>query len=132
VFLLPLGGCPRCEGLINPTISYIREQDTVTDIFFIAVKAKPGVAKKYLKENVFNYDAYFLDDGSFSKNFKTSSMYIYVPYVTKFYVTSGTLINAQSLLGFQVDSVNVNKITNRTEPLPKKPKVVTKEDRYNK
>lgn len=128
VFLLPPGGCPRCEGLINPTISYLRRLDTVTDIFLVAVKLKPSVAKKYLKENVFNYDAYFLDDGSFIKNFKTSSMDLSVPYVTKFYVTSGTLVNAQSLLGFQVDSTNVRNFSNRTEPLPKQAKVVAKEE----
>jgi hypothetical protein len=109
IFILPPMGCPRCEGLIKPIISYIQKLNVQSDIIVLAVYNKRKAVEHYLKRRLFNSDYDIITDDKFLNSFLLSVEPLRVPFITKFNIKTGKLINSESLLGFSADSTNTAK-----------------------
>lgn len=119
VFIVPPMGCPRCEGLIDPIISYLKKFNVKSDILVVAVYDKHKSAGQYLKRRDFDSDYILTVDKTFLNSFWLSTERLSVPYFTKFNVKTGELIISQALLGFTADSANISKIIEASIPIPK-------------
>lgn len=117
VFILPPMGCPRCEGAINPINEYLKKFKVESDIIIVAVHNKKKAAEKYLKKKSFNADYNIVVDDSFLENFYLSVEPLKVPFITKFNHKIGKLLYSKSLLGYNLDSLNIINLINPSVPL---------------
>lgn len=108
--LLPLGGCPRCEGAIIHFFNHIKSLDSVNQSLLIAIYPNTFAAANYLKNKNYGTDNVIIIDpkDDFLDCFTFSSITVQVPYLTKFNRNSGTLLKAVSLLGLNY-SIEVAK-----------------------
>lgn len=116
VFIVPPMGCARCEGLIDPIISYLKKFNVKSDILVVAIYDKHKSAEQYLKRRDFDSDYNLITDKTFLNSFWLSVERLSVPFFTKFNVKTGELIIGQALLGFTADSVNILKIIEASKP----------------
>ena len=119
MILLPPGGCPRCEGLISPIADHLKSLGKY-DIALLAIYPKRNAVIKYLERMKFNINYQVTNNGSFIEYFNISSDNFIVPFLAKFNVKTGELINSQSLLGFHADSAHVAEFVKSNEALPKR------------
>lgn len=132
VLLLPPMGCPRCESVINPIISFLKRYDPNKDILIVAIYNKYKAARQYLKRRQFKSDYNIIASDQFLNSFILSVEPLLVPFLTKFNIKTGLLINSESLLGFTADSSNVLKFV-KSEYFPKRLySEISKETKYKK
>jgi hypothetical protein len=117
---LPPMTCSRCEGIINPFISYLKKKDQEAEAGIISVYDKPKALHKYLEKRQFSADWFITSaDDQFTSLFHFSGGSLQVPFIVKFNIRTGDLIAGYSTLGMEMNSEMVDEIYFVTEPQAK-------------
>ncbi len=112
IFVPPMR-CSRCEGVINPFITEIKNINPDAKVVLLAFYPKTGALEYYLKKRKFRADYVIaLTDLTFLDNFYFSAGHLQVPYITKFNISSGDLIIGKSTLGLSMNSEFAHWINN--------------------
>jgi len=107
--------CPRCEGTINPLITYLKRIDQDAPIIMIVDHSRQNAIKKYSQRRNFSVDTVLTDgDGLFSKNFHYNVGEVSVPFIMKF-DASGQMLLAHSLLGSGISESYAKKLFDHKE-----------------
>jgi hypothetical protein len=85
--------CPRCEALIDPSMTMIKGMSHNAKTLLISVYPDSILANKYNKLHNLSADYYIYDtDESFSKFLSFNCGYLHIPYILKFSRNQGELI----------------------------------------
>lgn len=99
LILLPPMSCPRCEGIINTVVNYIKQKSSIPVYLIVEYEYKSAV-NKYLQRRLFVCDkAFVTDKNKISSFFSFSTGYPQVPFIIKTDTKQGTLLFAESLIG---------------------------------
>ncbi|GEM_PF-6251565 len=118
LILLPPGMCPRCEGLITPSIEQIKKYDSTSKIIIAASYPRMSSLIKYLAEHGLNADAFWLTEGESSEildDFCFTTGFMQVPYLTKINVNSGLMVYSASYLGMYLNDSLIRQIVESSD-----------------
>lgn len=103
--ILPIGGCPRCEGAIPLFFNNAKSSFPDENRLLIAVSAKTKAAQTSLSKKEYGADTTILLKTSdpFLDNFSFETENIGVPYLAIFNNKTGELIQATATLGLHYD-----------------------------
>lgn len=112
--------CPRCEGLVNPSFTLIRQADSSAETALLIRYSKKNVIRQYLSQKQFTASHALADlEAQLNQIFLSSSRDFRVPYLCKIHLPSGTLIHAMPLLGIQLNEAHIKQFMARSNPAPK-------------
>lgn len=113
LILLPPGICPRCEGLIPPSVERIKKYDSTARIIISASFPRMSSLIMYLAEHGLNADAFWLREGEDDQildDFCFSTGFMQVPYLTKINIHSGLLVYSAAYLGMNLNDSLIREI----------------------
>ncbi len=116
--ILPVGGCPRCEGAIPLFFNHAKKKHSDSNRILIAVSDKTKAAQIALSKKQYGADTtvFMTTNSPFLQHFTFETGYIGVPYLMVFDNEAGLLINATSTLGLQYSEFFYNKFTQDLRP----------------
>ncbi len=116
--LLPPMICARCEGIINPFVLKLKEQDTTAEVVLMAFYPKSLALNSYLLKRKFITDHVLAcTDDAFLDNFHFSTGELQVGYILKLDRRSGTLIASKSTLGLTMDEEFIHWLISSRAPM---------------
>ncbi len=101
--ILPVGGCPRCEGAIPLFFSHAKKHFPDANRLLIAISNKTKIAQNELRKRDYGPDTTVLikESSPFLDHFEFSTGYVGVPYLAIFENNSGRMVKAAATLGLQ-------------------------------
>ncbi|MCB0395230.1 MAG: hypothetical protein KDD36_01170 [Flavobacteriales bacterium] len=108
--------CPRCEGSINPLVTYLREAGIRSDVMLASFYPREKAHIAYLKNRPFQTD-YIITQTSDSllQHYRFTGRPLSVPFLIKCNVQTGELYGSWSLMGMNVNSQTTMQITHANE-----------------
>lgn len=111
--ILPLGGCPRCEGSVTKFFNDTKRINSDMDQALFVICSDEGEAIEYLKHHQYGINKIFIlsEDNALINSLHFTTGSIGIPYLLIFDINKGRLCKSASTLGINYDDTFYHDFT---------------------
>lgn len=109
--------CPRCEGMVNQIVRYLKEIDSHCRTLMVIDYPSRKTAVAYYGTRKFITDTLYVDtSGLFTTIFNYDESSLMSPFIYSINIKNGKLLSYLPFLGLSVDKITLSKFYNETVP----------------